>query len=103
MSFPYDFHPKAEKELFEAINFLEEQREGYGALLAEATANLLDQIINNPKQFPNTIQADQRRRAALFKPFHKTYSIYFDFNGSEVVIISFFNNRRDPSEWQDRD
>jgi hypothetical protein len=34
MSFPYDFHPEAEEELFKAIDYLDGQREGYGALLA---------------------------------------------------------------------
>jgi hypothetical protein len=34
MSYPYAFHPIAEEELFEAIDYLDDQREGYGALLA---------------------------------------------------------------------
>ncbi|MEZ4849727.1 MAG: hypothetical protein R3B93_14165 [Bacteroidia bacterium] len=102
MSFSYDFHPEAEEELFKAIDYLDEQREGYGALLAESAANLLDQITENPKRFPIASTNSQRRRAILPKPFHKTYSIYFDFDGERILIASFFNNRRDPGIWQER-
>lgn len=45
MPYPYDFHPLAEEELFDAIDYLDHQREGYGALLAEAAANTIDKII----------------------------------------------------------
>lgn len=44
MSYPYEFHPEAEQELFKAIDYLDGKREGYGALLAEVAANILDQI-----------------------------------------------------------
>jgi hypothetical protein len=42
MSYPFDFHPKVEKELFEAIDYLDAQREGYGALLADEAANTIE-------------------------------------------------------------
>ena len=102
MSFPYNFHPKAEEELFKAIDDLDSQREGYGTLLAEAAANILDQITEKPKRFPIASSNSQRRRAILPKPFHKTYSIYFDFDGESILITSFFHNRRDPGIWQER-
>ncbi|MFK7926256.1 MAG: hypothetical protein AB8H47_30180 [Bacteroidia bacterium] len=102
MSYPYAFHPIAEKELFEAIDYLDDQREGYGALLAEAAANILDQIIEKPKRFPIASPNSPRRRAILPKPFNKTYSIYFDFDGETILIASFFNNSRDPKSWQNR-
>ncbi|MEM7373777.1 MAG: hypothetical protein AAF587_34460 [Bacteroidota bacterium] len=102
MSYPYDFHPEAEEELFKAIDYLDGQREGYGVLLAEASANILDQIIEKPKRFPIADTNSQRRRAILPKPFNKTYSIYFDFDGERILIASFFNNYRDPGIWQER-
>lgn len=102
MNYPYDFHPKAEQELFEAIDFLDEQREGYGALLAEAAANTLDSILENPLRFPFGSPNTKRRKAVLPKPFNRSYSIYFDFDGEHVLIASFFNNRRDPRVWQER-
>ena len=103
MAFPYEFHPLAEKELFEAIESLDDQRQGYGALLAESAANTLDQIIDNPERFPVASIATLRRRALLPKPFHKTFTIYFDFDGESILIACFFNNRRDPKTWQERD
>lgn len=102
MSYPYQFHPEAEKELFEAIDYLDSQREGYGGLLAEASANILDHIIDNPKRFPVASPGSKRRRAILPTPFNKTYSVYFDFDGETILIASFFNNRRDPNSWQSR-
>jgi len=39
MAYSYGFHPLAEEELFDAIDYLDSQREGYGALLAESAAN----------------------------------------------------------------
>ncbi|MEO1414815.1 MAG: hypothetical protein AAFW00_06020 [Bacteroidota bacterium] len=52
MTFSYDFHPLAEEELFDAIDYLDSQREGYGALLAESAASILDQITAHPEKFP---------------------------------------------------
>lgn len=102
MSYLYDFHPEAEGELFEAIDYLDGQKEGYGALLAEAAAHTLDLIMENPLRFPLASSHPARRRALLPKPFHKTYSFYFDFEGDQVLIACFFNNRRDPRIWQQR-
>ena len=102
MSYPYDFHPEAEAELFEAIDFLDSRREGYGAVLAEAAANILEQIIEKPRQFPIADSSSQRRRAILPKPFNQTYSIYYDFDGQRILVASFFNNYRDPGVWQER-
>jgi hypothetical protein len=31
MAYPYEFYPEAEEELFDAIDYLDAQREGYGA------------------------------------------------------------------------
>lgn len=93
----------AEEELFDAIDYLDSQREGYGALLAESAANTLDQISANPQKFPIVSPTSQRWRALLPKPFHRTYSIYFDFDGQRILIACFFNNRRNPSMWQDRE
>ena len=102
MGYPYDFHPKAEEELFDAIDYLDNRREGYGALLAEAASNIIDKIIENPMQFPIPLSNSHRRRAILSEPFHKSYSIYFDFDGEKILIVSFFNNRKDPRAWKDR-
>lgn len=102
MSYPYDFHPEAEKELFKAIDYLDGKREGYGALLAEVAANIIDQIIENPQRFPFPSPDSKRRRAILPKPFHKIYSIYFDFEEDDILIVSFFNNYRDPRTWKER-
>lgn len=102
MGFTYHFHPEAEKELFDAIDYLDEQREGYGAILAEAAAQVLDQIIAHPQRFPLVLPSSNRRRALLPKPFHRSFAIYFDFEGTDILIISFFNTRRNPGVWQGR-
>ncbi|MEZ4685101.1 MAG: type II toxin-antitoxin system RelE/ParE family toxin [Bacteroidia bacterium] len=103
MSYPFDFHPKVEKELFEAIGYLDAQREGYGALLADETANTIEQIANHPTLFPLISDSKTRRRALLGKPFHKSYSIYFEFDGNQILILCFFNNWKDPRAWQERE
>jgi len=103
MGYSYTFHPKAEEELFDAIDYLDNQRAGYGALLAEVAADLFDQITEYPERFPIVQASAGRRRAMLTKPFDKSYSVYFDFDGTEILIVSFFNNRRNPSIWKERD
>lgn len=102
MSYPFDVHPLAEDELFAEIDYLERKREGYGALLADVAAQTLDSITETPERFPLVFPDSGRRRALLGKPFQKTYSIYFDFDQERVLIVSFFNNRRDPNTWQSR-
>ena len=103
MNYPYDFHPLAEEELFDAIDYLDGQREGYGAVLAEAAANLFDTITQYPERFPLISQRSARRKALLPKPFHKTYTVYFDFLDGVILIVSFFHNSRDPRIWQRRE
>ena len=101
MTYPYEFHPEAEQELFDAIDYLDTQREGYGALLADAAMTVLDAITENPLRYP-LVAGDQRRKALLPKPFHQSYSVYFDFDGNKVVILCLFYNRRDPKIWEER-
>lgn len=102
MSYPYVFHPQAEEELFDAIDYLDNQRAGYGALLAERAADVFDQITDHPERFPIVLKDSKRRKALLAKPFDKSYSVYFDFDGASILFVSFFNNRRDPGAWRKR-
>ncbi|MEM7510817.1 MAG: type II toxin-antitoxin system RelE/ParE family toxin [Bacteroidota bacterium] len=102
MPYPYDFHPLAEEELFEIIDYLDGVRSGYGSLFAELISDEIELIISHPGRYPSVNELGTIRKAILPKPFHKAYSIYFEFQDDKILFISIFNNSRNPDEWQNR-
>ncbi len=102
MAYPFTLHPLARREALLEIDFLEEQRTGYGNLFNEVLDQTLGLLLKHPTRYPKVSQDSTWRKMLMGKPFHKSHSIYFEFDGEIIRIISIFNNRRDPSIWINR-
>ncbi|MCB0845530.1 MAG: hypothetical protein KDE26_19910 [Bacteroidetes bacterium] len=99
----FTIHPEARREVLEGIAYLEEQRPGYGNLFNEKVDEAISRILENPTRYPKANMEGTRHRILLDKPFHKTWSIFYDFDGEMVYIISVFNNRRSTQVWEERE
>lgn len=103
MAFPFTIHPEARKEALHEISWLENSRENLGKKFNEVLDQTISRILENPNQFPLVLQNPDRRKALFSKPFHKSHCIYFEMEDENIRIISVFNNKRNPSSWQERE
>lgn len=89
--------PKAKREVRQAKEFLEDQREGLGSEFKEEFASLCQRIQKQPTSFK--IVDDDVRRAVMdrFK-----YNVYFVADDETVTILVVAHQHRDPSYWAQR-
>jgi plasmid stabilization system protein ParE len=102
VKYPFDFFEAALADAEDAIASLDEQRPGYGRKFYDALYQIIQSICEKPKSFPKTQIRPDLRKALLPKPFQKTYSVVYLFDGETVYIVSVFHNSRDPRVWQNR-
>ena len=102
MKYNFVFHPAVRGEILDAMEYLGEQREGYDILFNLRVDEAITQIITTPTRWTKMESFRHRYRKLLTKPFDKSYSIYYDFDGEVIEILSVFNNRRDDTVWKER-
>ena len=88
---------EAEKDIKEAFNWYETQRQALGMSFLSELESILAQIQENPQLYAfvhNTI------RRALCKRF--PFAVYFIENQSGIHVLAVLQQRRNPSEWQNR-
>lgn len=100
--YPFRFLEKASEETKQAISYLEEQRTGYGDKFVTALGQAIDMVRKRPDLFPFAIRGSDIRRVSVMKPFHKSFSVFYKFDGTTVWILAVFNNRRNPEVWKSR-
>lgn len=92
-----DFHPDAEIELDEAIDWYEEKLPGLGMRFFEEYKKLRESIIANPNLYP--VEAGEVRKA----PFNKFPYVLLYFAWEELIyVIAVFHTRQDPEIWLKR-
>ena len=102
MSYPFDYFESALEDAEDIIAYLDEQRPGYGRKFYDCLDEIIKIICKNPAQFARTRARPDLRKVPLPKPFQKTYSLYYHFDGTYVYIVTVFNNSRNPREWKRR-
>jgi len=91
------FHPEAEQEFFDAIDYYEAQQPGLGEdYHAEVMATVL-RIAQNPKAWP-TLAPDIHRCLAHRFPYGVLYSIHDD----TIYLVAVMHLRRHPDYWKHR-
>ena len=88
---------EARRELYEARDYYDEQRPGYGELFVEAVEGefaLLLQFEKIGKQVGRGI----RRHTLINWP----YGIFYQVRGDELIIIAVAHHRRRPGYWRSR-
>jgi plasmid stabilization system protein ParE len=82
----------------DAIDWYTERKADQAYRFCTILLDLEERILQNPYHFP--IAIDNLRRARFQNRF--PYSIYFFIEKNVVFIVAIFQDKRDPSIWQDR-
>ena len=93
----YSFHPEAEIEFFEAIDYYEDCGEGLGLEFSREIFATIKRIIRFPMAWS---QYSFNSRRCLLKrfPFGIVYRIVQD----EIIIFAVMQSNREPDYWKNR-
>lgn len=93
----YQFHPEAEAEFADAVNYYDGADQGLGDDLAAEVAAVIVRILRNPHSWP---RYSHRTRRCLCNRF--PYSIIYRIADDEIVIYAVMHQKRKPGYWKDR-
>jgi hypothetical protein len=93
----YSFHPDAELEFLQAIDFYENKQTGLGRDFAFEIYSTVERILTHPIAWP-IIEEDIRRSLVRRFPFGILYSQL----GKEIVILAIMHLNREPGYWRTR-
>ncbi len=93
----YTFHPAAEAQLNEAIDYYESIQLGLGVDFAEEAYKSIIRAVRHPKAW-SFILAPVRR--SLLKRF--PYGILYSETTTGIYILAVMNLHREPSYWEKR-
>ena len=91
------FHPEAETELAEAIDFYENREAGLGEGFAREVQYTIQNILSYPLAWP-AIEEDVRRCLTPRFPYGILYSVEPD----RIYVVALMNLRRKPGYWKRR-
>jgi len=89
--------PEAEAEIREANTWYEEHSPGLGRAYLDEVARVLEVIAASPDHYP---LAESPIRKAVLQRF--PYIILYRAQDDEIVVVSCFHTRRNPTEWRTR-
>ncbi len=93
----FAFHPEAESEFNEAIEYYENNEPGLGYDFSMEVHAAIQNIVNYPTAWP--ILEDNIRRCLVKRfPFGVIYSLEQD----EIFILAVMHLRRNPEYWKNR-
>jgi len=93
----YLFHPDAEIELIQAIDYYEQCSKGLGQDFVCEVYATIERIISYPQAW--SVIDDEIRRA-LVKRF--PYGVLYAENDAEIFIVAVMNLHRHPDYWKYR-
>jgi hypothetical protein len=93
----YSFHPEAEREFVDAIDYYEECENGLGEDFSLEINATISNILAFPTAWP-TIDVPVRRCLAHRFPFGVLYSIEHD----NIYILAVMHLHRHPDYWKNR-
>ena len=91
----FSFHPEAEIEFNEAIDYYEDKDRGLGYDFAIEVYATLQRIAAFPKAWP-TLKGEIRR--ALVKRF--PYGVLYAIEEQEIKVVSVMHLHRKPGYWE---
>ena len=94
----YSFHPEAEKELLEAINYYNECQDELGIDFAKETYKSIHNIILFPKAW-TPLSSNTRR--CLINRF--PYGAIYQITEKEIYIIAIMQLNKKPNYWETRE
>ena len=87
----------AQRELEQAIFYLEAQRQGLGSDFAAEFDRAVAAIEANPNRWPQSSRDTRRYRIRRFE-----YGVYYAVQGHEAVVVAVSHPSRRPEYWVDR-
>jgi len=93
----FSFHPEAELEFLEAINYYEDREPGLGYDFSIEVFNTIQNIVNYPTAWP-IIEEDMRR--CLVNRF--PYGVIYRMEQDEIFILAVMHLHRHPDYWKKR-
>lgn len=91
------FHPKAEQEFNNSVDYYENRQAGLGIEFAEEVCASIDRIAQYPEAW-SEMSANTRR--CLVNRF--PYGVIFQIKAGILRIIAVSNLQRKPNHWRDR-
>ncbi len=88
---------EAESEVAEAALWYEAHERGLGREFLRAFRASTGALRRNPYMYPSVL-ADTRR--VLLRRF--PYGVFYEVQGSEVIVLACLHSARDPDEWKGR-
>jgi plasmid stabilization system protein ParE len=93
----FSFHPEAESEFGQAIDYYEDRERGLGYDFSIEVFTTIQNIVNYPTAWP-IIEEGMRRCLVNRFPYGVIYSIEQD----EIFILAVMHLRRHPDYWKNR-
>ncbi|OFX16653.1 MAG: plasmid stabilization protein [Bacteroidetes bacterium GWA2_31_9] len=93
----YFFHPEAEAEFIQAINYYEECSKGLGYNFSLEVYSAIERILAYPKAW-QFIEVDIRRSLVSRFPFGVLYVV----DNDKIIILAIMHLNREPSYWKQR-
>ena len=91
------FHPDADEELLNSRSWYARKRLGLDAEFMRCVDEAIMRIKRNPRRFPIALR---QARKATIKRF--PYTLYFEANETEIMVLAVFHAKRDPEIWMQR-
>ena len=93
----YSFHPEAEDEFLEAIDYYEDREEGLGFDFAVEIYSTIGRAEQHPKVWP-VLEGEVRRCQTKRFP----YGILYSEEAEDIFILAVMHLHRDPDYWKHR-
>lgn len=94
---PYEFHPLAERELDEAVEYYEAILPGKGMELARDVRSVILQVCEFPESAPASRGAV---RSILVQPDNRwSYTVHYRVNPTHIRILAVAHQSRQPFYW----
>lgn len=93
----HTFHPEAEAEFYEAIDYYEGCQEGLGYDFAREVYSAIRNIMDYPKAWPVLEGVIRRCQTKRFP-----YGVIYSEEADEIFILAIMHLHRDPDYWKDR-
>jgi plasmid stabilization system protein ParE len=93
----YDFHPEAQREFQEAVDYYDSINRELGDAFLDAVERSLERIVKFPDAWAQLSINTRRCRTTGFP-----YGIVYQLRGDRILIVAVMHLQRKPNYWADR-
>jgi len=97
VTLPLGLTPEAKADLFEARDWYEAQRPGWGAVFNRSVEACFERICRMPQSF-RAVHGEVRRAPLRRFP----HGVFYWVEDERIVVFAIWHGRRDPKGWRER-